>query len=162
MKQFRIDPIGQVVDVRTATTVVAALLERSRGKVKQVCGGKGLCATCHVKVDAGMASLTPITAREKQTLSIISGADATSRLACQAKVIGPGVVVNLPDGIYLSSLADVEALVGRRTEADLLHPVSGAVLVPSGKIITRSVVLSMKNLESDVISLIKSTNEVNI
>lgn len=160
MKEFRIEPIGRSVELMTSTTLVAAMVQQAQGRVKQVCGGKGLCATCHVKVKKGAESLSPITAREKQTLSIISGADASSRLACQARVLGPGVVIDVPEGIYLSSLADVEALIGRRAEVPLLHPVSGAVLVPAGKIITRSVVMSIKSLDADVLSILRSTQDV--
>jgi hypothetical protein len=46
--------------------------------------------------------------------------------------------------MYVNSLQDIEALVGRRAEQDLLHPITGEVLVEHGKLITRS---TLKQLE---------------
>ena len=159
MKTFRIEPVGKEMDVRTATTIVQALLSQGNGRVKQVCGGKGLCATCHVKVRSGVGALSPVTARERSTLSLITGAGSTSRLACQAKVLGDGVIVDLPPGIYLESLADIEALIGRRAEEPLLHPVTGMIVVPAGKIITRSVVMGLKSIDMDVVSMLQRTDQ---
>jgi ferredoxin len=158
VKTFRIEPLGKEVDVKTTTTVVAALVQQGNGRVKQVCGGKGLCATCHIKVKEGQEALSPLNQRERTTLALLSGADACSRLACQAKVLGDGVVVELPDGIYLESLAQLDALIGRRAEEPLRHPVSGVVLVPSGKIITRSVVNQIKDIELDVVEMLKRSD----
>lgn len=160
MKTFRIEPIGRDVDVMTSTNVVSALLKQGNGRVKQVCGGKGLCATCHVRVVAGAQALSPLSSRERSTLSLITGADATSRLACQAKVIGDGIVVQLPPGIYLDSLAELDALIGRRAEEPLCHPITGVVLVPAGKIITRSTVTQLKQVEVDVISMLERSDAV--
>jgi hypothetical protein len=56
-----------------------------------------------------------------------------------------GVVVELPAGMYVNSLQDIEALIGRRAEQNLLHPVTGQILVEEGKLITRSV---LKQLET--------------
>jgi len=128
---------------------------QGNGQVKQICGGKGLCATCHIKVSSGQESLSPLGQREKRTLSLLSGADGNSRLGCQAKIIGNGVVIQVPDGIYLESLAQLDALVGRRAEEPLRHPLTGVILVPSGKIITRSTVNVLRNLDLDVVETLK-------
>ena len=159
MKTFRIEPIGKDVDVRTASTVVSALLAQGNGQVKQICGGKGLCATCHIKIGAGHDALSPLGQREKRTLSLLSGADGDSRLGCQAKILGNGVVVQLPDGIYLESLAQLDALVGRRAEEPLRHPLTGMVLVSAGKIITRSTVNVLRNLDLDVVEMLKRSDD---
>jgi len=55
-------------------------------------------------------------------------------------------VVELPPGMYINSIKDIEALIGRRAEQDLLHPLTGQVLVEAGKLITRSM---MKKIETD-------------
>ncbi len=157
MKTLTLEPIGREIDVRTASLLVTALLRESRGALKQVCGGKGICATCHVRVLVGTEKLSPVLERERRTLTLISGANATSRLACQAQVIGDGVTVQIPPGIYLEKLADVEALIGRRAEEPLFHPISGQVLVPAGKIITRSVVGAIRTLEVDVVAALTGT-----
>jgi ferredoxin len=44
-----------------------------------------------VRIDAGAASLSPLSEVERGTLSRV-GAAAGERLACQARVIGQGVV----------------------------------------------------------------------
>jgi ferredoxin len=157
MKVIRLEPIGKELDVRTSSTLVAALLTEGKGRVKQVCGGKGICATCHVRVVDGFEKLSPIAERERKTLTMISGADGCSRLACQALILGDGVTVQIPPGIYLEKLADIESLVGRRAEEPLCHPISGQALVPAGKIITRSVVLTLKSLEFDVINMLSAS-----
>ena len=157
MKTPTLEPIGRDIDVRTSSLLVTALLRESRGRVKQVCGGKGICATCHVRVIAGNERLSPVRDRERRTLSLISGSDGCSRLACQAEVLGDGITVQIPPGIYLEKLADIEALIGRRAEEPLFHPISGNVLVPAGKIITRSVVGTIRDLEVDVVSALSGT-----
>ena len=81
MKNVRIEPVGRDLALKTSSNVVDALLAAGNGRVKQVCGGKGLCATCHIKVVAGERGLTPLTARERTRLAMITGTDATSRLA---------------------------------------------------------------------------------
>jgi len=158
VKSFRIEPLGKDLNITTAGTVVSALLQQGNGRVKQVCGGRGLCATCHVKVMEGQQALSPLNQRERTTLALLSGADGSSRLACQAKVLGEGVVIEVPEGIYLESLAQLDALVGRRAEETLRHPVTGVVLVPAGKIITRSVVNSIKDVELDVVEMLKRSD----
>jgi hypothetical protein len=60
-------------------------------------------------------------------------------------VLGEGIVVELPPGMYVNSLQDIEALIGRRAEENLLHPITGAVLVEAGKLITRSMMKQLEN-----------------
>ena len=62
--------------------------------------------------------------------------------------MGEGVVVELPPGMYVNSLQDIEALIGRRAEANLLHPITGAVLVESGKLITRSMLKQLASTDT--------------
>jgi adenylate cyclase len=57
-----------------------------------VCSGRGRCGTCRVRVDAGAASLSPVGDQESGTLARV-GAAPGERLACQARVLGPGVRV---------------------------------------------------------------------
>ena len=83
-----------------------------------------------------------------------------SRLACQARVIGEGVVVELPSGMYVSDLDDIEALIGRRAEQDILHPLDGKVLVEQGKLITRSMINQLKDTQVKVNEYLATTQEV--
>ena len=57
-----------------------------------VCSGRGRCGTCRVHVEAGVESLSPIGDQERGTLERV-GASPGDRLACQARVLGPGVHV---------------------------------------------------------------------
>ncbi len=72
-----------------------SILELSRlGDVPHahVCSGRGRCGTCRVRVESGAEQLSPIGEAERATLSRV-GAGAGERLACQARVSGPGVAV---------------------------------------------------------------------
>jgi len=72
-----------------------SILELSRlGGVPHadVCSGRGRCGTCRVHVTGGAGSLSPRNAIEDKTLARVH-ADAGDRLACQARVLGPGVAV---------------------------------------------------------------------
>jgi hypothetical protein len=95
-------------------------------------------------------SLTPPTNRETLTLAVLTGAKANSRLSCQARVIGDGVEVSLPEGLYIESFESLEKLIGQRTKVPILHPVTGDVLVAADKIIIRSIVQKLEHLNFDI------------
>lgn len=114
------------------------------------CGGKGMCATCHVWVQKGMDQLSPLTAREKRTLGMVTGADERSRLTCQAHVLGEGVEIILPDGMFVQSTGDLESLIGKRATSNILHPIDMRVLIQMGKIITRTRIMELKDLDVDM------------
>ncbi|BAS58383.1 MULTISPECIES: 2Fe-2S iron-sulfur cluster-binding protein [Leptolyngbya] len=143
VKTVRLEPIAQESAVETMGNLLSVLINKDLDVLKE-CGGRGMCATCHVYVKSGMDALTPTNRREQRTLEVITSCKTNSRLACQARVIGSGVVVELPPGMYINSIKDIEALIGRRAEQDLLHPLTGQVLVEAGKLITRSM---MKKIE---------------
>ena len=147
VKTVRLEPIAQESAVETNGNLLSVLLHKELSVLKE-CGGRGMCATCHIYVNDGMRALTPISRREQRTLAIITSCRANSRLACQARVMGNGVVVELPPGMYVNSLKDIESLIGRRAEQDLLHPLTGAVLVEQGKLITRSMMRQIENSEN--------------
>ncbi|MDX2271770.1 MAG: 2Fe-2S iron-sulfur cluster-binding protein [Cyanobacteriota bacterium] len=153
VKRITLEPLSKISEVETYSNLLSVILSEDL-HVSRECNGRGLCATCHIYVTAGMDSLSPMTPREMKTLEVITSARVDSRLACQSRVVGDGVVVELPPGMYVNSLHDIELLVGRRAEVDLLHPVTGRVLVESGKVITRS---TLKQLENEDFRLIGST-----
>jgi adenylate cyclase len=79
-------PDGRAVNIQPGTSI----LEASRiGGVPHasVCGGRGRCSTCRVKILAGEASLSPPSAEELRVLSRV-GAAPDTRLACQARPSG--------------------------------------------------------------------------
>ncbi len=148
-KIVKLDPIGQETSVLTNDNLMSALLKNEL-KVLQECGGRGMCATCHIYIKDGMENLSPMSRRERRTLGVITTCKLNSRLACQSKVLGEGVVVELPTGMYLSDVNDIESLIGRRAEENILHPLDGNVLVEAGKLITRSMISQLEVTRSDV------------
>ncbi len=148
-KTVRLEPIAQETTVETNGNLLSVLLHKDLDVLRE-CGGRGMCATCHIYVQAGMDSLTPMNRREQRTLEVITSCRTNSRLACQTRVQQNGVVVELPPGMYINSVKDIEDLVGRRAEQDLLHPLTGQVLVEGGKLITRSTLQSIASISFDV------------
>lgn len=88
-----------------------------------------MCSTCHVYVTQGMDSLSPLNRREQRTVELITSFSPNSRLACQARFVGEGFVVELPPEMYVNTINDLESLVGRRAEQNILHPINGEILV---------------------------------
>ena len=158
MKSVAFEQTGRVVDVHTTDNILKALLAEEI-PVKQACGGRGLCATCHVYIDNGKDALTPVTKREKRTLERLGEVDTSSRLACQARVLRD-VSVRLPEGLFIETTADLHDLIGRRAEQRILHPIDGRVLVEVGKIITRSTVKKLEHVELDVQQVMKESKDV--
>ncbi len=150
-KTVRLEPIAQESVVATNSNLLSVLLNKDLDVLKE-CGGQGMCATCHIYVQEGMEALTPINRREQRTLEIITSCKQNSRLACQSRVLGNGVVVELPPGMYVNSLQDIEDLIGRRAEQDLLHPITGQALVKAGKLITRSMLKQLEDTSSFKVS----------
>lgn len=146
-KTVRLEPIAQETSIETNGNLLSVLINKDLDVLKE-CGGRGMCATCHVYVKEGMEALSPINRREQRTLEVITSCKPNSRLACQARVLKNGVIVELPPGMYINSLKDIEALIGRRAEENLLHPLTGQVLVEAGKLITRSTLKQIEDTTS--------------
>lgn len=146
-KTVRLEPIAQDTSVETNGNLLSVLLNKDLDVLRE-CGGRGMCATCHIYVTDGMNQLSAMNRREQRTLEVITSCQQNSRLACQARVLDNGVVVELPPGMYINSLKDIEDLIGRRAEQDLLHPITGKVLVEAGKLITRSTLKSISDSEN--------------
>jgi ferredoxin len=111
MKKLLLQPLGETALVTTGTPLLAALLAKDMS-VLMSCGGKGICSTCHVKVCEGMEDLSPMQPKERRTLSLVADTTPESRLACQAQVYGDGIVVRVPDGMYIEKADDLLALLG--------------------------------------------------
>lgn len=146
-KIVRLEPIAQETAIMTNSNLLSVLLNKELDVLKE-CGGRGMCATCHIYVKEGMNALSPTNRREQRTLEVITSCKPNSRLACQARVLDDGIVVELPPGMYINSIQDIEALIGRRAEQDLLHPLTGQVLVEAGKLITRSTLRQIEDRTS--------------
>ena len=88
-------PEGKSVEVPPGTSILDAA-EAADVDLPSNCGGVCACTTCHVWVEAGLASLSEIQEREDDKLQEAMGLSARSRLACQARVGAEDVVVRLP------------------------------------------------------------------
>ncbi|MCC5840774.1 MAG: (2Fe-2S)-binding protein [Opitutales bacterium] len=149
MAEIRLHPIGESSQAPTGTRLLDVLLDH-KCSVMMACGGQAICATCHVYIEQGKEHLNPISDREKRTLGLITGANPHSRLSCQTQICGEGVVeVRLPEGLYLESMNDLEALIGKRTNVPILHPRDGRVLIAKNKIITRTRILELSEVDPE-------------
>ena len=158
-KTVRLDPFGTNTAIATHTNLLSVLLQNDVEVTRQ-CGGRGICATCHVYIKAGEDSISPVTKREKRTLGSITSCNVNSRLACQARVEGEGVVVELPAGMYIGQDDDIEDLIGRRAQSDILHPLSGKVLVEEGKLISRSMMSQLQTTQSQVKEFLNNSEAI--
>ncbi|MCD4700159.1 MAG: 2Fe-2S iron-sulfur cluster binding domain-containing protein [Phycisphaerae bacterium] len=64
--------------------------------IEHVCGGEGVCGTCHVIVNKGMEYLSEATDEELDVVEQVPGNTPESRLACRA-VVGGDVTVTIPE-----------------------------------------------------------------
>jgi ferredoxin len=142
VKQIKLQPLNQDVEVSTDSTLLSVLIKQEMN-VLQACGGQGRCATCHVYIQAGEKSLSPKSEQEILTLSFITSSKANSRLACQAKVWQDGIVIEVPQGMYIGSIGELKNLIGKRAQQNLIHP-----LVEEGKLILRSALEKMAEIDS--------------
>jgi 2Fe-2S ferredoxin len=88
-------PDGRSAQVARGTTLLDAA-EAAGVDLPSNCGGVCACTTCHVWVEAGLASLSEIAEREDDRLQEAMGLTAHSRLACQARVGEEDVLVRIP------------------------------------------------------------------
>jgi ferredoxin len=112
--------------------------------VNQICGGQGMCASCHFFVMDGLDSMTPPTQQEKMTLQFTKIERPGARLACQTRAIGEGIIIELPSGTFLESEEDLEQQIGKKAAKNLYHPMTGEILVQAGKLVLRSALEKMK------------------
>jgi hypothetical protein len=64
--------------------------------------------------------------------------------------------------MYVQSIQDIEALIGRRCEKPLLSPLTGQTLVEVGQLITRSVVRQLENTKFSVGEQLANTKRADI
>jgi len=74
-------PTGQLVEIQPGTTILEA--SRSAGiPHASVCGGRGRCSTCRVRISEGLERLPAASEGERRVLERV-GAPPNVRLACQ-------------------------------------------------------------------------------
>lgn len=134
---------GKQVEAQENSTLLSVFKEHDI-LVNQICGGQGMCASCHFFVMNGSESLTPPTQQEQMTLQFTKIDRPGARLACQTRAIGNGVIIELPSGTFVESEQDLEAKIGKKADKTLIHPMTGEVLVQAGKLVLRSALEKMK------------------
>ncbi len=88
-------PEGREIDMRRGTSLCEGLLA-SGVALEHACEMVAACATCHVYVREGGASLAPPDDEESDQLDNAWGLDAQSRLACCVKLRDTDITVELP------------------------------------------------------------------
>lgn len=146
MKKVSLKPLNRTTQIDTNARILDALLAE-KVDVLMACGGRGRCATCHVYVEEGADCLSPMEMREKRTLGRLSARGENSRLACQARVLKEGVKVRLPKGMYVTERINLQSLVGKRAQENILHPIDGSILIEEGKLITRYAVMELEAID---------------
>jgi ferredoxin len=147
-KQISLKIDGKTTSTAKGTRLLTALL-KNQAKVLKACGGQGRCATCHVFVQEGMNCLTPPTEQELMTLNLMRIEKSNARLSCQCQILDAGLVIEVPSGKYVGSEAELESLVGKKAEQSLIHPITGEILVHEGKLILRSALQKMQEVDQE-------------
>ena len=143
MSTITIDIDGQQVQAEQNSTLLSVFRDHDI-LVNQICGGQGMCASCHFFVVGGLDALTTPTKQEQMTLQFTKIDRPGARLACQTRVMGEGIVIELPKGTFVESEQDLVQEIGKRAKKTLIHPMTGEVLVEAGKLVMRSALEKMK------------------
>ena len=88
-------PQGAEFPLETGANLLQGML-RNGVKLEHACEGSCACATCHVYVREGFDSLEEPSDREHDCLDRAWGSGAASRLACQVRVAGSDLTVEIP------------------------------------------------------------------
>ena len=88
-------PDGAVIEAPQGQSLCDALLQNEI-EIEHACEKSCACTTCHVVVREGYESLEPPEEREEDLLDRAWGLEPASRLACQAKVGGEDLVIEIP------------------------------------------------------------------
>ena len=95
MTRLRILPLDVEINAPVEVTLMDAA--RALGYYwPTTCGGEGRCTTCACEVMEGAAALTPMGRAEQRTLVAERGPrvlETSLRLACQARVREPGMLI---------------------------------------------------------------------
>jgi ferredoxin len=144
---------GKQVAAEQNATILSVFKEHDI-LVNQICGGQGMCASCHFFVVNGSAALTEQTKQEQMTLQFTKIDRPGARLACQTRAIGEGIVIELPNGTFVESEEDLERQIGKKADKTLIHPMTGEVLVQAGKLVLRSALEKMKEASNKFADLL--------
>jgi 2Fe-2S ferredoxin len=92
MPRVRFADQGVEVEVPAGSSILEAA-QRAGAPEGSACGGVCACSTCHVYVDQGADLLSEASEDEEDILDKAFDVRMNSRLGCQAKLEGDGLVV---------------------------------------------------------------------
>jgi 2Fe-2S ferredoxin len=76
-------PNGGAAEAVPGDTILSAM-KRGAGTILSVCGGRGMCGTCRVAIEAPWQDrLTPPAPPEARLLGVLKARQSNHRLACQ-------------------------------------------------------------------------------
>ena len=142
---------GKQVETEQNSTLLSVFKDHDI-LINQICGGQGMCASCHFFVVDGADALTAPTQQEQMTFQFTKIDRPGARLACQTRAIGNGIVIELPNGTFVETEQDLEQEIGKKAKQSLIHPMTGEVLVEAGKLIMRSALEKMKQSSSKFVA----------
>lgn len=91
-------PGGAKVLAQRGDTILDAALDNGID-LPHECGGNCACTTCHIRILSGAEYLSPITDVEEDRLASAEGLTPTSRLGCQAILLGGSVEIYIVEGV---------------------------------------------------------------
>lgn len=139
MARICIQPLNIHLQTAPQETLLTSL-QRAKVSLEAVCGGKGYCGTCAVKITGGSQQLTPVTAQEITTLGNLNQTPENCRLSCQVNISeGEEVHCQLPTEALFKLEQIFSRLKDRCSPRDITHPVTGELLVKAGGIVTQGV-----------------------
>jgi hypothetical protein len=62
--------------------------------------------------------------------------------------------------MYVTQIDNIEDLIGRRAEQDILHPLKGSVLVEAGKLVTRSMITQLQDTKVELSDYLHKTQDI--
>lgn len=83
---------GVAFEAEAGSTLLEAAGKAGAG-IAHLCFGNAICSTCRVDVTEGADALSPKEMKEKVSLNYHLSFEDKTRLACQAKIVGPGPIV---------------------------------------------------------------------
>jgi 2Fe-2S ferredoxin len=102
-----VEPVGATFEVGPKESVIQAAW-RAGFQWPTTCWGQAECGVCAMEVLAGGQILSPVGPAEAARLRALPRREGgTRRLACQAKLVGPGTVTVRKPGVRLRA-AEVE------------------------------------------------------
>lgn len=126
MARIRVQGRDDEIEARQESSLLSCLMN-AQVPISTSCGGQGICGLCRLTVVKGRELLTPVNAREVGHIGNVAKV-VNIRLACQAALIGEGVLeVNVPPVVDVAARKREQTRRGFAERASRRHAPSGGV-----------------------------------